>query len=142
MENYETLRFFEDMVEQLKRTFRIEPEVVAHDVHPAYLATRYARGLADRLPLVAVQHHHAHIAACMAENRLTGDRPVIGVALDGTGYGVDGAIWGGEFLIADYASFRRAAHLRYMPLPGGDAAIRRPYRVALAYLWAAGVPWG
>lgn len=141
MENYETLRFFEDMVEQLKRTFRIEPEVVAHDMHPAYLSTRYARGLADRLPLIAVQHHHAHIAACMAENGLTGDRPVIGVAFDGTGYGVDGAIWGGEFLIADYASFRRAAHLRYVSLPGGDAAIRRPYRVALAHLWAAGVPW-
>ena len=141
MENYETLRFFEDMVEQLKRTFRIEPEVVAHDMHPAYLSTRYARGLADRLPLVAVQHHHAHIAACMAENGLTGDRPVIGVAFDGTGYGTDGAIWGGEFLIADYASFRRAAHLRYIPLPGGDAAIRRPCRVALAHLWAAGVPW-
>ncbi len=141
MENYETLRFFEDMVEQLQRTFRVEPEAVAHDMHPAYLATRYARDLADRLPLVPVQHHHAHIAACMAENGLTGDRPVIGVAFDGTGYGTDGAIWGGEFLIADYASFRRAAHLRYIPLPGGDAAIRRPYRVALAHLWAAGVPW-
>ncbi len=141
MENYETLRFFEDMVEQLKRTFRVEPEAVAHDMHPAYLATRYARSLADRLPTVPVQHHHAHIAACMAENGLAGDRPVIGVAFDGTGYGVDGAIWGGEFLIADYGSFRRAAHLRYIPLPGGDAAIRRPYRVALAHLWAAGVPW-
>ncbi len=141
MENYETLRFFEDMVEQLKRTFRVEPEIVAHDMHPAYLTTRYARGLADRLPPVPVQHHHAHIAACMAENGLAGDRPVIGVAFDGTGYGTDGAIWGGEFLVADYASFRRAAHLRYIPLPGGDAAIRRPYRVALAHLWAAGVPW-
>lgn len=141
MENYETLRFFEDMVEQLQRTFRVEPEAVAHDMHPAYLATRYARGLAGRLPLVPVQHHHAHIAACMAENGLLGDHPVIGVAFDGTGYGTDGAIWGGEFLIADYASFRRAAHLRYIPLPGGDAAIRRPYRVALAHLWAAGIPW-
>ncbi|MBC7226727.1 MAG: carbamoyltransferase HypF [Thermoflexales bacterium] len=141
MENYETLRFFEDMVEQLKRTFRVEPEVVAHDLHPAYLSTRYARERAGRLPLVPVQHHHAHIAACMAENGLAGDRPVIGVAFDGTGYGTDGAIWGGEFLIADYASFRRVAHLRYIPLPGGDAAIRRPYRTALAHLWAAGVSW-
>ncbi len=141
MENYEALRFFEDMVEQLKRTFRVEPEVIAHDLHPAYLSTRYARGLADRLPTVPVQHHHAHIAACMAENGLAGDRPVIGVAFDGTGYGTDGAIWGGEFLIADYVSFQRAAHLRYIPLPGGDAAIRRPYRVALAHLWTAGIPW-
>jgi len=143
MENYETLRFFEQMVEQLERTFRVVPEAIVHDMHPGYLSTRYAREQATRkgLPLVAVQHHHAHIAACMAENGLTGEKPVIGVAFDGTGYGSDGAIWGGEFLIADYASFRRAAHLRYMPLPGGDAAIRRPCRVALAYLWAAGIPW-
>ena len=77
----------------------------------------------------------------MAENRLTGEHPVIGVAFDGTGYGTDGAIWGGEFLVTDYASFRRAAHIKYVPLPGGDAAIRRPYRTALAHLWAAGVPW-
>ncbi len=143
MENYETLRFFEQMVEQLARTFRVEPEAVVHDLHPGYLSTRYAREQAERrgLPLIPVQHHHAHIAACMAENGLSGEQPVIGVAFDGTGYGSDGAIWGGEFLIADYASFRRAAHLRYMPLPGGDAAIRKPYRVALAYLWAAGMPW-
>jgi len=145
MENYETLCFFERMVEQLERTFRVQPEVVACDMHPAYLATRYARqavaGAAGDLALVEVQHHHAHVAACMVENGLTGERPVIGVAFDGTGYGTDGAIWGGEFLVADYATFRRAAHLKYVPLLGGDAAIRRPYRVALAYLWAAGLPW-
>jgi hydrogenase maturation protein HypF len=143
LENYETLCFYEQMVEQLSRTFRITPELVACDMHPGYLSTRYARerAAASGLPLVAVQHHHAHIAACMAENGLGGERPVIGAALDGTGYGTDGAIWGGEFLVADYRSFRRAAHLAYVPLPGGDAAIRRPYRVALAYLWAAGVPW-
>ena len=139
MENYETLRFFERMVAQLERTFRIEPQMVVHDKHPAYLTTRYARECG--LPRRAVQHHHAHIAACMAENGLTGERPVIGVAFDGTGYGDDGAIWGGEFLIADYRGFRRAAHLAYIPLPGGDAAIRRPYRIALAHLWAAGLPW-
>ncbi len=138
MENYETLRFFEQMVEQLARTFRVEPELVACDLHPGYLTTRYARERGSPIP---VQHHHAHIAACMAENGLTGERPVIGVALDGTGYGSDGAIWGGEFLIADYGSFRRVAHLEYVPLPGGDAAIRRPYRAALAHLWAAGIPW-
>ena len=142
VENYETLCFFEQMVEQLARTFRIHPEIVACDMHPAYLATRYAQRLvSENLELVQVQHHHAHIAACMAENGLVGERPVIGVAFDGTGYGTDGAVWGGEFLVADYGSFRRAAHLRYVPLPGGDAAIRRPYRTALAHLWAAEVPW-
>jgi hydrogenase maturation protein HypF len=143
LENYETLRFFEQMVEQLARTFRVEPEVVAHDMHPGYLTTRWAKSRTSNLrsQIFAVQHHHAHIAACMAENGLTGERPVIGVAFDGTGYGTDGAIWGGEFLFADYASFRRMAHLKYIPLPGGDAAIRRPYRTALAHLRAAGVPW-
>lgn len=147
MENYDTLRFFEQMVEQLARTFRVQPQVIAHDMHPGYLTTRYALGfqVSNRKPetlnLIQVQHHHAHIAACMAENGLTGKRPVIGVAFDGTGYGTDRAIWGGEFLIADYRTFWRAAHLSYIPLPGGDAAIRRPYRTALAHLWAAGVAW-
>lgn len=143
MENYETLRFFERTVEQLRRTFRIEPQVIAHDLHPGYLSTQYAlrTGRAASVVAFPVQHHHAHVAACMAENGLSGERPVIGVAFDGTGYGADGAIWGGEFLLADYVSFRRAAHLKYVPLPGGDAAIRRPYRVALAHLWAAGISW-
>lgn len=143
MENYETLGFFTQMVEQFAHTFRVQPEVVACDLHPAYLATRYAQEIAGQrgLPLIRVQHHHAHIAACMAEHGLDGTHPVIGVALDGTGYGPDGTIWGGEFLVADYGAFRRAAHLKAMPLPGGDAAIRRPYRMALAYLWAAGLPW-
>jgi hydrogenase maturation protein HypF len=142
MENYETLRFFEQMVEQLERTFRIESEVVAHDMHPTYLSTRYAREqVASGKRQVAVQHHHAHIASCMVENGLDGGQSVVGVAFDGTGYGTDGAIWGGEFLVADYACFRRAAQLKYVPLPGGDAAIRRPYRTALAHLWAAGISW-
>ena len=142
MENYETLRFFEQMVEQLERTFRVEPEIVAYDLHPGYLSTKYALGLemADG-SLQPVQHHHAHVAAVMAENGLPGDRSVIGVAFDGTGYGTDGAIWGGEVLVADYATARRVAHLKYVPLPGGDEAIRRPYRTALAHLWAAGVNW-
>jgi hydrogenase maturation protein HypF len=152
MENYETLLFFEQMVEQLARTFRIDPEVVACDMHPGYLASKYAHRLVSgssdnvgldtsKLRLIETQHHHAQLASCMAEHGLTGERPVIGVAFDGTGYGTDGAIWGGEFLVMDYASFRRAAHLKYVPLPGGDAAIRRPYRTALAHLWAAGVDW-
>ncbi|MBS3784600.1 MAG: carbamoyltransferase HypF [Anaerolineae bacterium] len=142
MENYETLTFFEQIVEQLKRTFRIEPEIIAHDLHPGYLSTRYAKEQsAAYASRIAIQHHHAQVASCMAEHGLTGERPIIGVAFDGTGYGTDGAIWGGEFLIMDYASFRRAAHLKYVLLPGGDAAIRRPYRIALAHLWAAGVSW-
>jgi hydrogenase maturation protein HypF len=141
MENYETLRSFETMIEQLSRTFRVTPELIAYDMHPAYLSTQYALREAGDAARVAVQHHHAHIAACMAENGLDGSQPVIGVAFDGTGYGTDGAIWGGEFLIADYADFRRAAHLAYVPLPGGDTAIRRPYRTALAHLWSAGIEW-
>ncbi|MBS3784875.1 MAG: carbamoyltransferase HypF, partial [Anaerolineae bacterium] len=152
MENYETLRFFERMIEQLARTFRIQPEIIGCDMHPGYLASKYAHRLvsgsvdvpgidASNLKLIEIQHHHAQVASCMAEHRLTGERPIIGVAFDGTGYGTDGAIWGGEFLVMDYGSFRRAAHLKYVPLPGGDAAIRRPYRIGLAYLWAAGVDW-
>jgi len=141
MENYETLQFFEQMVEQLKRTFRIEPEIIAYDLHPGYLSSKYARDNPTSCILHPVQHHHAHIASVMAEAGLIGERPVIGVAFDGTGYGTDRAIWGGEFLVADYASFRRAAHLKYVPLPGGDAAIRRPYRTALAHLWAADMAW-
>jgi hydrogenase maturation protein HypF len=140
MENYETLHFFEQMVEQLERTFRIEPEIIAYDMHPGYLSTRYAERYA--IPRKqTIQHHHAQVASCMAEHGLRGERPIIGVAFDGTGYGTDGAIWGGEFLVMDYASFRRMAHIKYVPLPGGDASIRRPYRIALAHLWAAGVDW-
>ncbi|HJW84019.1 MAG TPA: carbamoyltransferase HypF, partial [Anaerolineae bacterium] len=143
MENYETLRSFEDGVAHFERLFRIRLELIAYDLHPNYLATRYALQRAERdgLRAIGVQHHHAHIAACMAENGLRGDRPVIGVAFDGTGYGSDGAIWGGEFLIASYAGFERAAHLAYVPLPGGDAAIRHPYRTALSHLRQAGVEW-
>ena len=92
----------------------------------------------DDLPVFRVQHHHAHIAACMADNGLDGSHPVIGLAFDGTGYGDDGAIWGGEFLVADYSGYQRPYHLDYFPLPGGDAAIKRPARTALALLWR----WG
>jgi hydrogenase maturation protein HypF len=141
MENYETLRSFERMVDQLCRTFRVTPELIAHDMHPAYLSTQYALRQAWDGTRVPVQHHHAHIAACMADNGLEGSQPVIGVAFDGTGYGTDGAIWGAEFLVADYTNFQRAAHLAYVPLPGGDTAIRKPYRTALAHLWAAGIEW-
>ncbi len=131
LENYETLVFFEETLANLKKLFRITPRAVAHDLHPAYLSTKYALEIPD-LPKIGVQHHHAHVASCMAENGLTG--VVIGVAFDGTGYGPDGAIWGGEFLVAGYAGFERRGRLRYVPLAGGDAAIREPWRAALAYL--------
>lgn len=141
MENYETLRSFEQGVEHFERLFRVKPVALAHDLHPNYLATRYALQRAERenLPVIAVQHHHAHVAACMAEHGL--NEPVIGASFDGTGYGEDGAIWGGEFLVAEYKSYQRAAHLEYFPLPGGDAAIKRPARTALALLWSLGVEW-
>lgn len=143
MENYETLQAYERTVAHYEQLFQIKPQLVAHDLHPDYLATRYAlaRAEAEGLPTVGVQHHHAHIAAVMAEHGLPGDRPVIGVAFDGTGYGEDGAVWGGEFLIADYGGYERAAHLAYAPLPGGEKAIREPWRMALGWLAQAGVPW-
>ena len=134
LENYETLVFFEETLANLKKLFRVDPRVVAHDLHPGYLSTEYAMRL-EGLPKVGVQHHHAHIASCMVENGLDGE--VIGVAFDGTGYGTDGAIWGGEFLVAGYGGFERRAHLRYIPLAGGDAAVRQPWRSALAYLMDA-----
>jgi hydrogenase maturation protein HypF len=135
MENLETLEHFDSTINLYKRLFRIEPDRIAHDLHPDYLATRYAHELVAKsgLRVVPVQHHHAHIASCMADNGLDG-RQVIGVAFDGTGMGTDGHIWGGEFLIADYRTFARKGHLEYLPLPGGDAAIRKPYRTAIGYI--------
>ena len=135
MENYETLVFFRETLDHMQRFFRVHPQAVAHDLHPAYLSTRAAEEMG--LPLIGVQHHHAHIASCMAEHRLEG--PVIGVALDGTGYGTDGAIWGGEVIVCDAADFERRYHLRYVPLAGGDAGAREPWRPALAYLEDAGL---
>src|SRR5262249_42647999 len=131
LENFETLVFFEETLANLKKLFRVEPRAVAHDLHPQYLSTQFAQRLLLE-PKIGVQHHHAHIASCMAENHLVGK--VIGVAFDGTGYGTDGKIWGGEFLVADYQGFERRAHLRYVPLPGGDAAVRQPWRMAMSYL--------
>ncbi len=141
MENYETLKSFEQGVEHFERLFRVKPEAIAYDMHPNYLATRYAleRAEQENIPAFAVQHHHAHVAACMAEHGLV--EPVIGVSFDGTGYGEDGAIWGGEFLVADYKNYQRAAHLEYFPLPGGDAAIKKPARTALALLWSLDLEW-
>jgi hydrogenase maturation protein HypF len=134
LENYATLRSFEQGVEHLCRLFDISPAVVAHDLHPEYLSTKYAARLEGVLQ-VGVQHHHAHIASCLAANRHQG--PVIGVAFDGLGLGDDGTLWGGELLVADLASYRRVGHLSYMPMPGGAAAVRQPWRSAAAYLDAA-----
>jgi hydrogenase maturation protein HypF len=139
LEGHDTYLSYVGMVERMAELFRVRPEAVAHDLHPDYLSTRHALSLAPAVPRVAVQHHHAHVAACMAEHGLSG--PVIGVAFDGTGYGTDGAIWGGEFLVADYASFERAAHWGYVPMPGGDRAAREPYRMALAHLLRAFGDW-
>ncbi|MFC1897347.1 carbamoyltransferase HypF [Chloroflexota bacterium] len=136
MENEETLRHFENTVELYKKLFRVEPEILAYDMHPEYLSTKYAlqAGSAEQgVRLIPVQHHHAHIVSCMVENEVEG--PVIGVAFDGTGYGTDGTIWGGEFLLADWHSFQRIGHLEYVPLPGGESAIKKPYRMALGYLY-------
>jgi hydrogenase maturation protein HypF len=133
MENMETLEHFDSTISLYKRLFHVEPAIVAYDLHPDYLATKYARELGESgLKLVPVQHHHAHIASCLADNGL--ESPVIGVAFDGTGMGTDGNIWGGEFLIADYRSYKRVGHLEYLPLPGGAAAIKRPYRTAIGYI--------
>jgi len=134
MENLETMEHFENTIELYKRLFRLEPEAMAYDLHPEYLSTKYAKERAGDLPLIGVQHHHAHIISCMVENGV--QQPVIGVALDGTGYGNDGTIWGGEFLVADYRGFKRVGHLEYVPMPGGAAAIERPYRMAFAYIYA------
>jgi hydrogenase maturation protein HypF len=134
LENLETLRFFEETLHHMRRFFRVEPRAVAYDLHPGYLSTRFALEMPE-LEKIGVQHHHAHIASCMAENHVR--EKVIGIALDGTGYGTDGKIWGGEFLVCDYAGFERHGHFKYVPLAGGDAAIRHPWRVALGYLHEA-----
>lgn len=140
MENLATLEAFATAVEQFLRLYAVDPEVVAVDPHPAYVTSRWARErFGDRI--VSVQHHHAHIASVMAEHGLDPYHAVLGFAFDGTGFGADGAIWGGEVLVADADDARRVAHLEQVPLPGGDAAIRNPARVALAHLRAAGIEW-
>ena len=143
LENYETLRSFEDGITHFESLFRVKLQALAYDLHPNYLSTRYILDRADQqgLPALGIQHHHAHIASLMVEHGLNADRSVLGVAFDGTGYGDDGAIWGGEFLLANYSGYQRLAHLAYTPLPGGDLATRKPARVALAQLWQAGLDW-
>jgi hydrogenase maturation protein HypF len=132
LQNAPTLLSLEGTVHHLEQVLKIAPEVVAHDLHPDYLSTGYALALPD-LPKIGVQHHHAHLASCLAENGLEGE--AIGVIFDGTGLGTDGTVWGGEFLVGDYTGFRRLGHLTPLPLPGGDAAVKEPYRMALSYLY-------
>ena len=134
LDHFAAYQAFEREIQLYEALFEIHPELIVHDLHPDYASTHYAvkRSNDEGVPSFAVQHHHAHIASAMAEHQLAA--PVIGVAFDGTGFGTDGAIWGGEFLIADSRGFHRAAHLRYVGLPGGDAAIREPWRSAVAHL--------
>jgi hydrogenase maturation protein HypF len=142
LDHAEAFRAFESAVPLYEQLFALAPECLVHDLHPDYASTRYARERADRSGerLVGVQHHHAHMAACMVENGLL--EPVIGVTFDGTGYGTDGTVWGGEFLVGDYGGYRRAAHLRCVGMPGGEWAVREPWRMAVAHLADAGAGFG
>jgi hydrogenase maturation protein HypF len=131
LENLETLTSFREGIEHFKRLFSIDPKAVVYDLHPDYLSTQYALSISE-LPKVGVQHHHAHIVSTMIENGISGD--VIGVALDGTGFGTDGTVWGGEFLKVNFRDFTRMAHLKTVPMPGGTMAIKEPWRMAMVYL--------
>lgn len=131
LDNLETLRFFQEALGRFKSWLNIEPQLIAYDLHPDYLSTRFAQGLEAKVK-IGVQHHHAHLASCAAENGWQGR--ALGVAFDGSGYGLDGTIWGGEFLLFDLKGFQRVAHLAPFPLPGGELSIRRTYRTALGYL--------
>jgi len=132
LKNMETYDFFSESINRFKKLFRFKPTLIVSDMHPDYLSTRYA--LESKIPLIQVQHHHAHIAACMAEYGL--DEKIIGVAFDGTGYGSDGQIWGGEFLICDLEQYERYTHFETMPLPGGDKVVYEPWRMAFSYLYS------
>jgi len=132
LENLETLKSFTTGIEHYKKLFNLEPEIIAYDLHPEYLSTKYAHSCDGIETKIGIQHHHAHIASCMADNCATGE--VIGVAMDGLGFGTDGKMWGGEFFVADFKHAERIAHLDYVPLPGGAKAIREPWRMAAAYL--------
>lgn len=132
LKDFDHLQEFEKGIDHYKDSLKINPDIIAYDLHPEYLSTKYALGLNGQK--IGVQHHHAHIVSCMAENRLNGD--VIGVCFDGLGYGEDGKFWGGEFFVANYKEYRRMFHFDYIPMPGGEAAIREPWRMEVAYLYA------
>ncbi len=129
--NYSASEYFKETVNYLQKIIDRKAEIIAHDLHPDYLSTKWAKEESN-LPLIGIQHHHAHMASCMAEHGLTGD--AIGIILDGTGFGTDGTIWGGEILVGGFTKVGRFAHLEYVPLPGGDAAIKEPWRIAVSYL--------
>ena len=133
LESTETMNSYEMAIEHYKRLFSIEPEMIAYDLHPESLSTKYALAQRDDMFKIGVQHHHAHIVSCMAENGI--HHKVIGVAFDGLGYGDDGNFWGGEFLVADLSVYERAGHLDYVPMPGGEQAIKEPWRMAISYLY-------
>ncbi len=139
LSNYDALRSYQHSIAHMQALFRVSPQLIAHDLHPDYAATREARARPE--PRVAVQHHHAHLASCLAEHKIPPAEAAIGVIFDGTGLGTDRAIWGGEILVGSYGWMHRFAQLAYVPLPGGDAATLRPYRTALAHLWGAGLAW-
>ncbi len=134
LENVRTEAYFKDSIAHLKRIFNVDPKMVAHDLHPGYASTRYA-GSCKNVKTVGIQHHHAHAVSCMAEHHL--DEPVLAIVLDGTGYGTDSHIWGGELLVCTRADFERKAHLSYLPMPGGEKAVTEPWRMAAAALHAA-----
>jgi hydrogenase maturation protein HypF len=141
MDDLATLSAFDDAQRHLCALTGVVPEVVVADAHPGYRSTAWATRNCGDKPVRRVQHHHAHIAAVMAEHGFDGSSQVLGFAFDGTGYGPDGAVWGGEVMLANYKEYRRLAHLKYVPLAGGDTSVLRPYRMALAHLWAAGIAW-
>ncbi|MEO3757478.1 carbamoyltransferase HypF [Mycobacterium sp. B14F4] len=141
MDDLATLSAFDSAQQHLQRLTGVDPQLLVADAHPLYRSTAWAHRNAAGRPVRTVQHHHAHIAAVMAEHGMNGTEQVLGFAFDGTGYGPDGAVWGGEVLLADYKGYRRLAQLKYVPLPGGDVSVLRPYRMALAHLWSAGLPW-
>ena len=135
LKNWETYRFYKESLERFQHLFRFRPSLLVCDLHPDYLSSREAERYASdlHLPLLHVQHHHAHAAACMLEYGL--DEPVIALVLDGTGLGDDGKAWGGEIFLCDRREYKRLSHLEYVPLPGGDKASTEPWRMAVAYLW-------
>lgn len=143
LENFETSQSFEEAILHTQKLFRIHPEFIACDLHPDYLSTHYSknRSCDEQIPLFEIQHHHAHLSACLADNQYATDDPVIGLCFDGTGLGTDNTIWGGEILIGNQFDFNRAYHLKFAPLPGGEITIKKPARMALAYLWQMGIEW-